>query len=180
MEDAAQVDQWVKIVIAALGALVSYFLVPFLKRRAEAAEAARKMMEAQEVGENIKSRGILVKRLQEFLYGSAAAIAEKKFPLLAETIQTKGLDKSAIKKELRSWGGDLKQDAQVYFDKQGLDITAAIGDEFLDKLIERAANAVSPFPGRDTAKALLQEKVTDMVIDKGVEFVRKKFLSGNE
>lgn len=180
MEDVTQVSQWVQVVVAALGALVTYFLVPFLRQKAGAAKAERDKLEAQTVGTNITSRGILVKRLQEFLYGSAAAIAEKRFPLLAEMVLTKSLSKDEIKKELRMWGGTLKQEAQVYFDNQGIDLVKAVGDDALDNLIERAANKVSPFPGRDTAKELLKSKVSNFIINKGVEWVKSRYLKVDE
>ena len=108
---------------------------------------------------------------------SAAAIAEKRFPQLAETIKSKGLNADEIKKELRMWGGDLKQEAQVYFDNQGIDLVKAVGDDALDSFIERAANKVSPFPGLDTAKELLKNKVSDFLIDKGVDWVKSRYLT---
>ena len=168
--------QWLEIVLAGLGALVTMFLVPFLKRKGLAAKAERGAHEAAAANSTINARGLLVSRLQEFLYGSAAAIAEKRFPQLAEAIKTKGLNKDAIKKELRLWGGDLKQDALVYFDNQGIDLVKSVGGEWVDKLIERAANKVSPFPGRDTAKELLKSGVSDWLIDKGVDWVKMKYL----
>ncbi len=71
----------------------------------------------------------------------------------------------------------MKQEAQVYFDNQGIDLVKAVGDDALDNLIERAANEVSPFPGRDTAKELLKSKVSNMVVEKGVEWIRAKYES---
>ena len=59
-------------------------------------------------------------------------------------------------------------------------VLAAVGDEFLDKLIERAANEVSPFPGKETAVALLTDNITDLLIEKGVDYVRAKYLSEAE
>jgi hypothetical protein len=53
-------------------------------------------------------------------------------------------------------------------------LVETFGAQAIDDLIERAANAVSPFPGRDTAVALLKNGVADMLIDKGVDWMREK------
>ena len=172
--------QWLEIVLAGLGALLTYFLVPFLRRKGLAAKAEGAAHEAAAANSTISARGLLVSRLQEFLYGSAAAIAEKRFPQLAETIKAKGLNKNEIKKQLRLWGGDLKQDAQVYFDNQGIDLVKAVGDDALDSLIERAANKVSPFPGRDTAKELLKSHISDWLVNKGVDWVKMRYLRNED
>lgn len=176
MEEGMQISQLVQIVMAVLSGVITLYLVPFLNRKREAAIAERKKLEIEGVESTVNMRGRLVSRLQEFLWGSAAAIAEKRFPQLAEKVKTKGLSKDEIKAELRSWGGTLRSDAMAYFDNQGLDLAKAVGDEFLDKLIERAANAVSPFPGRDTAKELLKTNVSDWIIANGFRWVRAKYL----
>lgn len=164
-------------VVMILVMIITKFLVPFLKAKEKAAHAEAEKNMAEAGSADVASRGVLVNRLQEFLWGNAAAIAEKRFPVLAMDIvagKFKSLD--AVKAELKLWGIQLKQSAKEYFSNQGIDIVAAIGDKFLDSLIERAANAVSPFPGKETAKELLTEKVSNMLIDKGVDFVRARYL----
>ncbi len=167
---------WLQYLIGILSTIVTAFLVPFLKRRTIAAKAEAEKHSAEATQAHVNARGILVSRLQEFLWGTAEAIAEKKFPALAQKIAGGQLKNAQdIKKELYAWGGDLRSDAIAYFNNQGIDILAAVGDDFLDKLIERAANKVSPFPGRDTAKELLQKHATDWLIKQGVEWVRRKY-----
>lgn len=167
---------WLQAVISVIGLAVTAFLLPFLKRKTEAAKAEAKRQSAQATEHDINARGILVSRLQEFLWGTAESIAEKKFPELAASVKNGDLNsKEAIKKELHSWGGALRNDAMAYFGNQGVDVIAAVGDDFLDKLIERAANKVSPFPGKETAKELLQNYATDWLIKYGVDWVRQKY-----
>jgi type II secretory pathway pseudopilin PulG len=171
------------IVVAVIMAIVSAFAVPFLKARQTAAEAEVKAQEAIAMDANMSARQKLVARVKAFLWGRAAAIAEKEFPNLATVIKQSLAnkdDKTTIwkttKEILYGWGKDLRTEAKDYFSKQGIDLAAALGDDYLDKLIERAANAVSPFPGRDTAKTMLQDKVTDWLVDRGVNWVRNIYL----
>ena len=172
-----ELPAWLQALISVIGLAITAFLVPFLKRKAEAAKAEAKRQSAQATEHDINSRGILVSRLKQFLWGSAEAMAEKKFPELAAKIKNGELNgKEAIKKELYGWGGTLRDDAMSYFGNQGVDVVAAVGDDFLDKLIERAANKVSPFPGKETAKVLLQEHASDWLIEHGVDWVRQKYL----
>lgn len=175
-ESEKALPKWLQYLVGILGTLITMFLVPFLKRKAASAKAEAEKNSAEATQAHVNARGILVSRLQEFLWGSAEAIAEKKFPALAQKIANGDLNSAqGIKKELYGWGGDLRGDAIAYFNNQGVDIIAAVGDDFLDKLIERAANKVSPFPGRDTAKELLQAHATDWLIAQGVEWVRRKY-----
>ncbi len=167
----------VGVVVMMLGMIITKFLVPFLKAKEKAAHAEAEKNMAEAGSADVASRGVLVNRLQEFLWGNAAAIAEKRFPLLAVAIIGGQFNSvNAVKAELKSWSAQLKTSAKEYFANQGIDIVAAVGDKFLDSLIERAANAVSPFPGKETAKTLLQDRVSNMVIDKGVDYVRNHFL----
>ena len=174
------IPSWLQYLLALLSTAVTAFLVPFLKRKAQAAKAEAERQSAATTESNINARGILMSRLKQFLYGTASAVAEKKFPELAAKVKSGQLKSSAdIKTELRSWGGTLRSDAMAYFGNQGIDVIAAVGDDFLDKLIERAANKVSPFPGLPTAKTLLQENVSDWLIEHGVHWVRQKYLNVN-
>lgn len=176
-EKTDTIPGWLQALISVIGLAITAFLVPFLKRKTEAAKAEAKRQSAQATEHDINSRGILVTRLQEFLWGTASAIAEKKFPELAVKIKSGQLNsKEAVKKELYGWGGALRQDAMAYFGNQGVDVVAAVGDDFLDKLIERAANKVSPFPGKETAKELLQDHATDWLIKHGVDWVRQRYM----
>lgn len=162
------------IVLTIVGLIVVYYLGPLLRRKSAEADARAKEAAANKQKAEIQAGEILADRLKSFLWGSAAAIAEKRFPSLAkEILDGKLKNQEAVKAELRHWGQDLKGEAIRYFRNQDIDIIAEFGDEFVDKLIERAANAVSPFPGLETAKVILQREVSDTVIKKGVAYVKQ-------
>ena len=90
------------------------------------------------------------------------------------------MTKDAIKQELKIWGTELKNDALDYFQKQGLDLIAILGDAYLDKLIRWAADRVSPFPGKETAAALLEDELSNRLIKWGVDYTRKHWLTVEE
>jgi hypothetical protein len=156
--------------------IVTLVLLPFLKQyltaHADAADAQAKLHEIDASKSLIEQKGIIMDRLKAYLWGSAAAIAEKRFPDLARLVIAGHLDADAIKTELRHWGADLKAEAIFYFKGQGIDLVQTFGVVALDGLIERAANAVSPFPGKDTAEALLKDGIAPLLIDKGVEYMK--------
>lgn len=161
------------IIASVLGTLITMFLIPYLNKQRLAAEAAAAKFASEKTKSDIEGRGVLLQRVKAYLFGAAAAIAEKEFPkLAADIISGKLKEKGAIKSVLRSWGALLRDEAVEYFQGQGINLIAAVGDSALDRLIERAANAVSPFPGKDTAVALLKDKVSNTLIDKGISWVR--------
>jgi hypothetical protein len=164
--DAATMPLWLQILIGVIGLVLSRYLIPWLKAHAAAATVSAN-------ADAIDARGRLAERLKAYLWGQAAAIAEKQFPQLAADIAAgKFKDPASIKAELRSWGEELKAAAVTYFRNQGIDLVATYGEQALDDLIERAANAASPFPGKDTAVALLEKDVAPLLIAKGVEWMK--------
>lgn len=169
----ADAPWWASIVYLLLTTIVTMFLVPFLKQKATAAKSEADATKIDASKSLIEQRGILADRLKSYLWGSAAAIAEDRFPKLAMRI-LKGefKDASSIKTELGSWGIELRQQAIVYFQVQGIDLIKEFGVSALDDLIERAANAVSPFPGKDTAVTLLETNVAPTIISHGTTWVQ--------
>lgn len=173
---------WVTWIMGAVVMAVGAFLVPYLKQLASKAKAEAEVARTASTEGSMGVRERLVASLKAFLLDSAAMLAEKNFPDLARNIQANGLKAIDIKTELRSWGTDIKNQAVKHFSDQGIDIIAAVGDEYLDKLIEWAANKVSPFPGRETAVALLQDydgKAIELVLTKGIDWLRNKVLNDN-
>lgn len=163
------------IISGIIGTLITLFLIPYLHKKRAEATASAALLTADKTKSDIEGRGALVQRLKAFLYGAAGAIAEKEFPKLAsDLIMGKVKTKDEIKGVLRSWGATLKKEAADYFEGQGIDIIAAVGDAALDRLIERAANKVSPFPGKETAVELLKDKVSNTIIDKGLVWIKRK------
>jgi hypothetical protein len=166
---------WGQLIVSLLTLVVVPYLVRFLRAKTE---EARKSAELAIVDTNkslIEQRGAIAERLKAYLWGSAAAIAEREFPRLAAAI-VEGRLRTAddIKAQLREWGRELRTQAIVYFRTQGLDLVETFGPHAIDDLVERAANAVSPFPGKETAVALLKDGAADLLLQKGVEWMREK------
>lgn len=166
---------WKELVAVIMATVVTPFLVQFMRAKSAAAAAEAERARVVTNGELIDQKGVLLTRVKEYLWGSAAAIAEKRFPYLANAIlagQMKTVPE--IKRELFAWGAQLRTEAITYFGHQGIDLVATIGEEALDALIERAANAVSPFPGKETAVALLKDGVAPLLLDKGIDWMRER------
>jgi hypothetical protein len=157
----SSLTNWSQVIGYVLWFVAVTFLIPWLK-----AEAAKTKVE----------RGAAIAdRLKSFLWGTAEAIAEQRFPKLAEKVQAGEIRTSTqVKDELYGWGRDLKVQALQYFEGQGIDILKEVGEKAVDSLIRRAADDVSPLPGMETAKAMLTKSVVDAMIDKGVDYVKAK------
>jgi hypothetical protein len=165
---------WAQIMGAVFSTAVTAFLLPWLRHMADAAKARATLARIDTSRSILDQKRVLVERLKSYLIGTAAAVAEEKFPRLCEKIQTGQFKTSAdVKAELYSWGDELRNNAVEYFGNQGIDIVAAVGEKGLDMLITRAANAVSPFPGKETSVELLKDKVVPMLVDRGTEWARK-------
>jgi len=172
----AEVDvtDWKVIVATVLSTLITAFLIPYLKNKASAARATASAQSIQAVGSSIATREVLREELKAFMFDTAASISEKRFPDLARRVaEGKLTNAKDIKDELKGWGENLKTDAVLAFKAGGIDLAAELGDVYLDSVVEWAANRVSPFPGKETAVALLQEKASDALIKYGVDYMRK-------
>jgi hypothetical protein len=171
---AAGAPWWAGLVTFIVTTVLTPFLVQLLRAKAAAASAVAQNAAVDTNGKLIDQRAAVVERVKAYLWGTAAAIAEKRFPRLAEAVVAGRLKTPEdVKTELRLWGDDLREQAVFYFKGQGIDLAATIGLDALDALIERAANAVSPFPGKDTAVALLKDEVAPLLADKGIAWMRE-------
>jgi len=166
---------WTQVVYLLLAALVTGLLVPYLKRKAEEARASRQKLEAEGAESAQSAQSAMIQELKDFLYMRAASIAEKQFPQIAQSILTEKMNKFDVKALLHNLGQSLKSEALEAFKIQGIDLVAAFGDSYLDRLIESVANNVSPFPGQETAIEMLKDEVSNWLIDKGVHWVENKY-----
>lgn len=176
---------WVTIVTAVVMGLITVFLLPWLRQQANKARAEAEKAKSESTGAQLSNKDLLIAQAKAFALDFAASIAEKRFPALAQKIKDGALKANVdtLKEELRSWGAVLKDKIIEHFKEQGVDIVVALGDKYLDDLIEWAANKVSPFPGKDTAKALLTEwdgKALEFLATKGVEWVKNRVTNENE
>jgi len=166
---------WVQILLAVLSTLITTFLLPYLRALNAKAKAEHEKALADANNATLEAKTELIYQLKTFLFMNAMSIAEQRFPELARKINNKELTTvDEIKAELRSWGKDLKEKALTFFKNQGIDLVAAVGDDYLDDLIRHVADKVSPFPGKETAVELLTNKGTDLIIEKGVEWAKKR------
>lgn len=159
----------IQAVVALIMTIITAYLIPYLKAKAMQARV-RVAASAQEASAS------LWLELRAFLFDGAAAIVERQFLKIAEDVKDGELKTPAdVKRRLYVLGQRLRADALQYFNVRGVDLLRVIGNEALDRLIEQASNKVSPFPGKDTAKAFLQDTVADAIIDYGVTHVRDLF-----
>lgn len=166
---------WAQLIVSLLTLVVLPYLVRYLRAKAEEAKLSAEKVAVDTNKSLIEQRGAIAERLKTYLWGTAAAIAEREFPRLATEILAGRLNSAdEIKAQLRRWGGELRVQAIIYFRNQGIDLVETFGARALDDLIERAANAVSPFPGKETAVALLKDGAADLLLQKGVEWMREK------
>lgn len=177
---------WVGIVVTIIGSIITIFLIPFLRQKANAAREDARNASAEANRQELDNIETLKAQAKSFAYDAALSLAEKNFPQLAQRIKDgefSGDDKvTKIKEEMYSWGRTLRDEIIEHFDDQGIDIVAALGDKYLDKLVELVANKVSPFPGKETAKAMLIEydgKAIEWLLEKGVDWVRSKVQKDN-
>lgn len=175
VSDAA-IPLWVQVVVVLVNALVAAVLIPFLRSKQLAAEAETKSHSERTDLTSMEKRQLLSERLKSFLLREAGNTVEKRFPTIAnDVLMGKLRTKEEIKPLLYGMGADLKKAAVSYFGIQGIDLAAEVGDQFLDGLIRWAADRVSPFPGKETAVAFLEHSISDMVVKRGVEYVKGQF-----
>lgn len=172
-----EIPVWLQAVLTVVSSLVTLILIPFLRNKAAAAAAEVTSHEMSAVTNVMTQRQIISERLKSFLLRNAARIAEKKWPVLATEIATGNIQKpDVVKGVLREWGDELKADAIDYFKNQGIELVEAVGDKYLDQFVEWAANSTSPFVGKETAVEVLKGKVSNLIIEKGVGWIREKYL----
>lgn len=159
-----------ELILTIVVTVICPFIVAWLRAKSDEAKA-------KAANEKMTRQQVLAERVKSFLLGTAANIAEKRFPVLAQQVAAgKITNQVAVKAELAKWGEDLKAQAQEHFSTQGVDIAREFADSTLDNWIERAANQVSPFPGMDTAKTILKDQVSNMIVDKGIEYAKVHLL----
>lgn len=169
---------YVQIVMVLVPLLLTTFVVPYLHKSTQAADEQVALLSSQKDLTDMQKRQLLSERLKSFLLRTAENRVQLDFPDIAKQIVSKQLNSvAAIKVELTKIGLEVKAEAITYFGNQGIDLVATVGDEALDGLIRWAADKVSPFPGKDTAVALLTDTVSNKLVDFGVNFFKDKVFS---
>lgn len=169
MQTLSQLD-WKSLLVYIALALIMRYVLPFLKQQAEAAAAKSQAA-------NLDKTTKLLSHMQNFLYVVASTIVEREFPTLAQDV-VNGKIKSPddAKQVLHGWGDDLKTEVIDYFQHQGIDLVGSLGEPTIERMVEDAANRVSPFPGKETSKALFEENNALKVLAHGVHGAQVKAL----
>ncbi len=131
-------------------AVIGPYLVQYLRRR-------QKLSETEMLKTHLEAKHMLAERVKNFVFGTAANIAERGIPKLAELVKTgKIKDSYTVKTVLHQWGKDLGKNTVDFFNEQGFDLVEEFGEKWVQNIIERAANEVNPYPGQPTSEALFR------------------------
>ena len=155
---------WIAIgvgIVALAGLAAAYFLLPGFKQWV-----------------NTKGKDAALALVNTYIVDQAQALAEKEYKNIAAKVLSGELKSvEDVKAELHRLGKQLKEQVKDRFGKE-LPALGEKADDILDDLIRVAADKVSPFPGKETATALLEHSVSDSLIKRGVDWVRENHLKG--
>lgn len=109
-------------------------------------------------------------QLQQAALEVAAAIAERSYPRIAQMVES-GEIKNAeeAKGALYELGGIAREELRAAYP----DLVDRTGPSAIDLAIRSAADAVSPFPGKDTAKELLSGGAK-LLLERGVHLINDR------
>lgn len=170
----AALNSFLVTTLSVAGLVLTALLIPWINLQRMKIVAQTESIKKQGNVSDEQARTIMSERVKKSVVGLAELFADHKYPILAQRILRGELtDPDKIKEELRSWGDQLKTSLMSQLDAQSIDAIAVIGEGYIDALIERAAAAVSPFPGKDSALALLKGGAQE-IIEHGVNYVRSK------
>lgn len=168
---------WVAIVLGILGTIWTTILYPWILSQINAQKSAAALNAVDMTKSLLDQRSVIFQHLLVFLEEHALAVTQREFPILAQDILNGTYrDPSVIKNILASWETDIKNEAVVYFQSGGIDLLSVFGTTALDQLVSAAASRVSPFPGKDVATELLDDKVVPLLLNYGVNWVRSYYL----
>lgn len=171
---------WMKIVLSGLMVLWTTLLLPWLQSKVAQQKAQASLHQIDMNTSLLTQRKIIFDNVLAYVSEHALAIAQRNFPLLAQDIlEGKFRDPHFIRAELAKWTDEIKNDTINYFKSGGIDLLAVIGEKALVELINAAASKVSPFPGKDIAVELLDDKVVPLLLNYGVDWVRKYYLGNH-
>jgi hypothetical protein len=134
---------WVQAVVSIVALLITTVLVPLIRRKTEAQASVARTTLADEV----KYEALLI----------ATNLAEQRLPIIAKMI-TEGSIKDAgtVKGILKAMGAEALEALKDTMRARGVDVVAKLGDKALEAAIRYAADKINPFPGKETAVALVE------------------------
>lgn len=171
---------WIAIVMGVLGLIWTQIMWPWVQSYVSNLKSSAQLNQINMGASLLSQKQIVLNQVMAYVAEHALAISQKNFPLLAQDILAgKYRDPHFIQEELNRWLTEIKNDTIAYFNQGGVDVIAVIGDKALVELINAAASRVSPFPGKDIATELLDDKVVPMLLNYGVDWVRKYYLGAH-
>lgn len=167
-------DSFLRLILGAATLAVTVFVIPWIRSKGREVDARTNVSNAQGVVSGEEAKYALSERAKKMALGLSELIADHKFPELARKIEAGQLrDPAAIKAEMYAWGDWLKQQLIDQLNAQGTDVLKTLGEPYIDSVVERAAATLSPFPGKDTATALLEGGAKELLAH-GVDYVRNR------
>lgn len=152
----------VAAVLALVGGVIAYFYIPTFR-----------------LWVRTKGKDAAMSIIKTYVVEQARSIAEKEYKAIAKKVLSGELASvEAVKAELYRLGDILKAKTKERF-AGDLPALGEQADGILDDLIRYAADTTSPFPGKETAAVLLETQVSDMLVNKGIEYVRREVVRGS-
>ena len=158
--------------MALLATIITSVWIPAIRRWArknraeeEASNANRRLSEQQTLA-------LLSQRVKVTILNLAELTADREFPKLAQSIHDQKIRSAwEVKEVLHSWAHLVRQSIYAQYAAQDVNLSHTLGDFWVHDAIDRAAVEVSPFPGKDTAVALLSGGAEE-ILKYGVDYVR--------
>jgi hypothetical protein len=154
---------WLQAIIGVVVTIITTVVVPWLRKITKKQDADNK----ENLLRWVRDQALII----------TANLAERDLPVLAESI-TRGdvSSKKDVKQLLYALGDKALEQVKMQFKDQGVDVVKELGEKGIRRTIRWASDKVSPFPGKESAAALL-EGGAERLLDHGTEWVREKYMS---
>lgn len=125
-----------------------------------------------------KGKAAALMVIREYVLDNVKAVIQREYLVIAQKVQSGELrTKDQIKAELYRLGYQLKERVKAQFSSE-LPMLGAHADDQIDSLIRWAVDTLSPFPGKETAAAFLEDGLSDMLINRGIDYVQEHLRLG--
>lgn len=157
---------WLQAIIGVVATIITTVVVPWLRKITKKQDADNK----ENLLRWVRDQALII----------TANLAERDLPVLAESVVRGDVNTKADAKQLLYALGDKALDqVKLQFKDQGIDVVKELGEQGVRRAIRWASDKVSPFPGKETAAALL-EGGAEKLLARGTEWVREKYLEAPE
>lgn len=159
--------EWLNWILVVAVPIVTFFLAKWLHGKS-------KETKAMLADKKLSGKAHLELKLRDFVLERAAVFVERDIMNIAQELIGKPKEGQihATKQKLKKLGEQLATEAKEYFKAHDVDIIKELGEAKIHQLIEWAANQVSPFPGKPTAKTMV-EGGAELLLNNGVDWVKR-------